>query len=45
MQTVSLKSSDGLMIFDIVHLIKHSLWDELADAMAAAQEQIEAQAE
>ena len=43
--TQALKSSDGLMIFDIVHLIKHSLWDELADAMAAAQEQIEAQAE
>ena len=43
--TQAMKSSDGLMIFDIVHLIKHSLWDELADAMAAAQEQTEAQAE
>ena len=29
----ALKSTDGLMIFDIVHLNKHSLWDELEQAM------------
>ena len=39
--TQAMKSSDGLMIFDIVHLIKHGLWDELAEAMAAAQPQAE----
>lgn len=39
--TQAIKSTDGLMIFDIVHLIKHSLWDELDAAMAAAQPQAE----
>lgn len=29
----SLKSTGGVMIFDIVHLCKHSLWDELETAM------------
>ncbi len=29
----ALKSTDGVMIFDIVHLNKHKLWDELAQAM------------
>ena len=27
------KSTDGIMIFDIVHLNKHNLWDELEEAM------------
>lgn len=29
----ALKSTDGVMIFDIVHLNKHKLWDELEKAM------------
>ena len=28
-----LKSTDGVMVFDICHLIKHGLWDELGAAM------------
>lgn len=32
------KDTDGLMIFDIVHIINHSLWDELTDAMNAPLE-------
>ena len=31
--TQALKSTDGVMIFDIVHLNKHKLWDELEQAM------------
>ena len=31
----ALKSTDGVMIFDIVHLNKHKLWDELESAMKA----------
>ena len=31
----ALKSTDGVMVFDIVHLNKHSLWDELEAAMKA----------
>ena len=31
--TQALKSTDGVMIFDIVHLNKHKLWDELESAM------------
>ncbi len=31
--TQALKSTDGVMIFDIVHLNKHKLWDELEAAM------------
>ena len=34
--TQALKSTDGVMIFDIVHLNKHKLWDELEAAMKAA---------
>ena len=29
----ALKSTEGVMIFDIVHLNKHKLWDELEAAM------------
>ncbi len=29
----ALKSTGGVMIFDIVHLNRHHLWDELAEAM------------
>ena len=36
--TQALKSTDGVMIFDIVHLNKHQLWDVLEDAMKAAEE-------
>ena len=36
--TQALKSTDGVMIFDIVHLNKHKLWDELEKAMKDAQE-------
>ena len=35
--TQALKSTDGVMIFDIVHLNKHKLWDELEAAMIAAE--------
>ncbi|MBR4977944.1 MAG: family 10 glycosylhydrolase [Bacteroidales bacterium] len=35
--TQALKSTDGVMIFDIVHLNKHKLWDELEAAMNAAK--------
>jgi hypothetical protein len=35
--TQSLKSTEGVMIFDIVHLIKHNLWDELEQAMKNAE--------
>ena len=34
----ALKSTDGVMIFDIVHLNKHKLWDELEAAMKTADE-------
>ncbi len=37
--TQALKSTDGVMIFDIVHLNKHKLWDELEIAMRNAEEQ------
>ncbi len=37
--TQALKSTDGLMLFDIVHLNKHKLWDELEAAMKACEEQ------
>lgn len=33
----ALKSTDGVMIFDIVHLNKHKLWDELEAAMKSAE--------
>ena len=33
----ALKSTDGVMIFDIVHLIKHGLWDELEAAMKSVK--------
>ena len=36
--TQALKSTDGVMIFDIVHLNKHKLWDELEQAMKNAEE-------
>ena len=36
--TQALKSTDGVMIFDIVHLNKHKLWEELEAAMKAAEE-------
>ena len=36
--TQALKSTDGVMIFDIVHLNKHKLWDELEAAMKAGRE-------
>ena len=29
----ALESTDGVMVFDIVHLNKHQLWDVLEDAM------------
>lgn len=32
------KDTDGLMVFDIVHIINHSLWDELTDAMNVSLE-------
>ena len=35
--TQALKSTDGVMIFDIVHLNKHKLWDELEVAMKNAE--------
>lgn len=35
--TQALKSTDGVMIFDIVHLNKHKLWDELEAAMKNAE--------
>ena len=35
--TQALKSTDGVMIFDIVHLNKHKLWDELEQAMKNAE--------
>ena len=35
--TQALKSTDGVMIFDIVHLNKHKLWDELETAMKNAE--------
>ena len=34
----ALKSTEGVMIFDIVHLIKHHLWEDLAEAMASVEE-------
>ncbi len=37
--TQALKSTDGVMIFDIVHLNKHKLWDELEAAMKAYEEE------
>ncbi len=37
--TQALKSTDGVMIFDIVHLNKHKLWDELEAAMKAYEDQ------
>ena len=36
--TQALKSTDGVMIFYIVHLNKHKLWDELEEAMKHAAE-------
>ncbi len=33
--TQALRSTDGVMVFDIVHLNKHGLWDELEAAMKA----------
>ena len=33
----ALKSTEGVMIFDIVHLNKHKLWDELEQAMKNAE--------
>ena len=33
----ALKSTDGVMIFDIVHLNKHKLWDELEAAMKSVE--------
>ena len=36
--TQALKSTDGVMIFDIVHLNKHKLWEELEAAMKAVEE-------
>ena len=33
----ALKSTEGVMIFDIVHLNKHKLWDELEAAMKAGK--------
>ena len=35
--TQALKSTDGVMIFDIVHLNKHKLWDVLEQAMKDAE--------
>ena len=35
--TQALKSTDGVMIFDIVHLNKHKLWDVLEQAMKNAE--------
>lgn len=32
---MNLKASDGLMIFDIVHIIKKNLWKEIEDGMRA----------
>lgn len=32
---MNLKKSDGLMIFDIVHIISHHLWKEVEDGMRA----------
>lgn len=34
----SLKSTGGVMVFDIVHLGKHGLWDVLADSMSNGTE-------
>lgn len=31
---MNLKESDGLMVFDIVHIINHNWWDALAEAIA-----------
>ena len=28
-----LEDTDGLMVFDIVHIINHGLWDELSAAV------------
>lgn len=35
----ALRSTDGVMIFDICHLIKHGLWDDLKEAMATETNQ------
>jgi len=32
---MDLKKSDGLMLFDIVHIIEHNLWKEVEDGMRA----------
>ena len=32
----AIKSTGGVMIFDIVHLSRHHLWDELEAAMKSA---------
>ena len=32
---MNLRASDGLMIFDIVHIIKENLWKEVEDGMRA----------
>ncbi len=32
---MNLKASDGLMIFDIVHIIKKNLWKEVEEGMRA----------
>ena len=29
----NLRSSDGLMVFDIVHIITHNLWNEISKGM------------
>lgn len=34
-----LKDTEGVMIFDIVHIISHGLWDELSEAMRSEENQ------
>ena len=32
---MNLRASDGLMLFDIVHIINENLWKEVEDGMRA----------
>ena len=37
---MNLKESDGLMIFDIVHIINRNWWDALKEAVAEQESEL-----
>ena len=37
---MNLRESDGLMIFDIVHIINHGWWQALTDAVKEAETEL-----